>query len=162
MVAVPQRVRAEGDGKRLEAAGTDRAQPSPLADAIQRILPPSVTRACSQLSAPRAPHAAHPHISNAPPRPPILLTNSRHAYTHLKFDVSPLDPSSYDTMTRTERAAHPHALIKDRSVSKNGMDARLPKGGAGGHNWGDLSREQYLEEAATYDEQEDFIEEGRE
>ena len=47
-------------------------------------------------------------------------------------------------------------------MSKNGMDARLPKGGAGGHNWGNLSREQYLEEAASYDEQEDFVEEGRE
>ncbi|EPS98775.1 hypothetical protein FOMPIDRAFT_1024506 [Fomitopsis schrenkii] len=63
-------------------------------------------------------------------------------------------------MTRTERAAHPHALIKDRSISKNGMDTRLPKGGAGGHNWGDLSREQYLEDAAAYDEQEDFVQQG--
>lgn len=65
-------------------------------------------------------------------------------------------------MTRTARAAHPHALIKDRSVSKNGMGLRLPKGGAGGHNWGDLSREQYLEEAASYDEQEDIVQQGRE
>ncbi|KAI0732817.1 hypothetical protein C8Q72DRAFT_881746 [Fomitopsis betulina] len=64
-------------------------------------------------------------------------------------------------MTRTARAAHPHALIKDRSVSKNGMGLRLPKGGAGGHNWGDLSREQYLEEAASYDEQEDIVQQGR-
>ncbi|KZT71535.1 hypothetical protein DAEQUDRAFT_724052 [Daedalea quercina L-15889] len=65
-------------------------------------------------------------------------------------------------MTRTERSAYPHALIKDRSVSKNGMDTRTPKGGAGGHNWGNLSRERDLEEAASYDEQDDFVSEGRE
>ncbi|KAH9833642.1 uncharacterized protein C8Q71DRAFT_859918 [Rhodofomes roseus] len=64
-------------------------------------------------------------------------------------------------MTRTERAVHPHALVKDRSVSKNGMDTRLPKGGAGGHNWGNLLGEQYLEEAASYDEEAELADEGR-
>ncbi|CAE7091752.1 unnamed protein product [Rhizoctonia solani] len=38
-------------------------------------------------------------------------------------------------MTRTERAAHPHALLKDRSVARNGMDKSMKKGGAAG-GWG--------------------------
>jgi len=39
-------------------------------------------------------------------------------------------------MTRTERSVYPHALVKDRSVSKTGLDKALKKGGAGPHNWG--------------------------
>ncbi|QRV85036.1 peptidyl-prolyl isomerase D (cyclophilin D) [Ceratobasidium sp. AG-Ba] len=39
-------------------------------------------------------------------------------------------------MTRTERAAYPRALAKDRSEARNGYDRSLKKGGAGG--WGTL------------------------
>ena len=56
-------------------------------------------------------------------------------------------------MTRTERAAFPRALVKDRSasvpfipqfipltsdrhISKNGLDNSLRKSGGGAHNWG--------------------------
>lgn len=43
-------------------------------------------------------------------------------------------------MTRTERASSPRALLKDRSLARNGMDKSLKKGGAAG-GWGTLSDE---------------------
>ncbi|TCD64996.1 hypothetical protein EIP91_003363 [Steccherinum ochraceum] len=55
-------------------------------------------------------------------------------------------------MTRTERAAFPRAIIKDRAESKSGMDKSTPKHGAGPHNWGSLIDERELEEGADYDE----------
>ena len=58
-------------------------------------------------------------------------------------------------MTRTARAAYPHALNKDRSEAKNGMDKRIPKRGAGPHNWGSLDDELELESAALEDEEAD-------
>lgn len=63
-------------------------------------------------------------------------------------------------MTRTERATSPRAIIKDRSESKSGIDKRTPKNGGGPHNWGRLEDEHDLEEAALYDEERDFDEEG--
>ncbi|CAE6458028.1 unnamed protein product [Rhizoctonia solani] len=42
-------------------------------------------------------------------------------------------------MTRTERAAYPRAINKDRSEARNGMDRSLKKGGAGG--WGTIDDE---------------------
>ncbi|KZV92346.1 hypothetical protein EXIGLDRAFT_749733 [Exidia glandulosa HHB12029] len=44
-------------------------------------------------------------------------------------------------MTRTERATHPRALVKDRSESKSGLDKRVQKNGAGAHGWGSLADE---------------------
>ena len=61
-------------------------------------------------------------------------------------------------MTRTARASYPNALAKDRSEAKNGMDKRIPKGGAGPHNWGRLEDELELESAALEDERADFDE----
>ncbi|EKM78326.1 hypothetical protein AGABI1DRAFT_114630 [Agaricus bisporus var. burnettii JB137-S8] len=55
-------------------------------------------------------------------------------------------------MTRTERAAYPRAVNRDRSESRTGLDNSLRKGGAGGHNWGSLNDEQYLESSAIDDE----------
>ncbi|CAE6426306.1 unnamed protein product [Rhizoctonia solani] len=43
-------------------------------------------------------------------------------------------------MTRTERSAHPRAMLKDRSEARNGMDKSLKKGGAAG-GWGTLQDE---------------------
>ncbi|THG96514.1 hypothetical protein EW026_g5331 [Hermanssonia centrifuga] len=59
-------------------------------------------------------------------------------------------------MTRTERATSPHAIIKDRSQSRTGIDRHTPKGGAGPHNWGSLLQERDLEEGALYDEEREF------
>ncbi|KAH9925008.1 uncharacterized protein BXZ73DRAFT_103386 [Epithele typhae] len=56
-------------------------------------------------------------------------------------------------MTRTARSAYPSALNKDRSESKNGLDKRIPKNGAGPHNWGSLEDELELESAAYDDEE---------
>jgi hypothetical protein len=39
-------------------------------------------------------------------------------------------------MTRTERSVYPNALIKDRSVARNGLEKTLKKSGDGAHNWG--------------------------
>lgn len=58
-------------------------------------------------------------------------------------------------MTRTERATFPRAIIKDRAESKSGLDKRLPKNGAGTHNWGSLLNERDLEDAADFDETRD-------
>ncbi|KAI5453769.1 hypothetical protein NCC49_005582 [Naganishia albida] len=44
-------------------------------------------------------------------------------------------------MTRTERNVYPAALLKDRSLSKTGLDKSLRKNGAGPHNWGSLSEQ---------------------
>ena len=55
-------------------------------------------------------------------------------------------------MTRTERSLSPRAIIKDRSESKSGMDKALRKGGAGGHNWGNINEEMSLEADALDDE----------
>ncbi|RXW20231.1 hypothetical protein EST38_g5621 [Candolleomyces aberdarensis] len=65
-------------------------------------------------------------------------------------------------MTRTARAAHPRAVMKDRSESRSGLDSSLRKGGAGGHNWGSLSDERQLETDALEDEKVEFGEAGRE
>ncbi|KAJ3557472.1 hypothetical protein NP233_g11734 [Leucocoprinus birnbaumii] len=56
-------------------------------------------------------------------------------------------------MTRTERASYPRALNRDRSESRTGMDSSLRKGGAGGHNWGNLNEERRLELDARDDEE---------
>jgi hypothetical protein len=55
-------------------------------------------------------------------------------------------------MTRTERSQSVRALIRDRSEARNGMDSSVPKGGAGGHNWGTLESEYDYENAAIDDE----------
>jgi hypothetical protein len=59
-------------------------------------------------------------------------------------------------MTRTERSHSLRALLKDRSEARNGMDSSVPKGGAGGHNWGSL--DQAREITALVDEDADFDE----
>lgn len=59
-------------------------------------------------------------------------------------------------MTRTERSHSLRALIKDRSEARNGMDNSVPKGGAGGHNWGSLDSELDYENAAIADEAAEF------
>lgn len=65
-------------------------------------------------------------------------------------------------MTRTERAAFPRALFRDRSESKSGLDKSLRKSGGGNHNWGSIHNEGYLESAALEDEGKAFAaEEGR-
>ncbi|KAG8933106.1 hypothetical protein FRC01_011021 [Tulasnella sp. 417] len=53
-------------------------------------------------------------------------------------------------MTRTERSKAPHALVKDRHVSKTGMDRSLRKSGGGAHNWG--SPLDVYDDADLYDE----------
>ncbi|KIO16118.1 hypothetical protein M407DRAFT_244684 [Tulasnella calospora MUT 4182] len=53
-------------------------------------------------------------------------------------------------MTRTERSKAPHALTKDRHVSKSGMDRSLRKAGGGAHNWG--SPLDVYDDAELYDE----------
>jgi len=60
-------------------------------------------------------------------------------------------------MTRTERSLTPRAIIKDRSESKSGMDKALRKGGAGGHNWGNINEEYTLEAEALDDEQQESV-----
>lgn len=55
-------------------------------------------------------------------------------------------------MTRTERAAYPRALVRDRSQSKSGLDNHIRKGGGGRHNWGSIANEGQLETAALDDE----------
>ncbi|KZT50369.1 hypothetical protein CALCODRAFT_192839 [Calocera cornea HHB12733] len=44
-------------------------------------------------------------------------------------------------MTRTQRSTDPHALIKDRSEAKNGLDKSIKKQGGGPHSWGSLKDE---------------------
>lgn len=64
-------------------------------------------------------------------------------------------------MTRTERASYPRAVLRDRSLSRSGLNPQLRKGGAGRHNWGGLDHEQELRYQAEYDEareQEDLSE----
>jgi len=63
-------------------------------------------------------------------------------------------------MTRTERAAFPRAILKDRAQSKNNMDKGTPKLGAGHHNWGSLMDERELVNAAENDGEGDFEEAG--
>ena len=72
-------------------------------------------------------------------------------------------------MTRTERAAFPRAILKDRYVldyfcahfdsffasrseSKSGLDKSLRKSGGGAHNWGSIKDELALEQSALDDE----------
>ncbi|KAF9453379.1 hypothetical protein P691DRAFT_792830 [Macrolepiota fuliginosa MF-IS2] len=62
-------------------------------------------------------------------------------------------------MTRTERAAYPRALNRDRSESRTGLDPNLRKRGAGNHNWGSLADEQRLEAGALDDENMELAEE---
>jgi Hyaluronan / mRNA binding family len=59
-------------------------------------------------------------------------------------------------MTRTERAAFPRAVVKDRSLSRSGLDKSIRKNGAGQHNWGSISDEAELEFAALEDEEHDI------
>lgn len=59
-------------------------------------------------------------------------------------------------MTRTERSHSLRALVKDRSEARNGMDSSVPKGGAGGHNWGSVRSELAYESAAMIDESFEF------
>ncbi|VDB95901.1 unnamed protein product [Peniophora sp. CBMAI 1063] len=55
-------------------------------------------------------------------------------------------------MTRTERAIHPRAIAKDASVSRNGLNGNMRKGGAGAHNWGTVDDEaRYEYEADVFD-----------
>ncbi|KAF8702193.1 hypothetical protein AX14_014481 [Amanita brunnescens Koide BX004] len=56
-------------------------------------------------------------------------------------------------MTRTERASYPRAVLRDRSLSRSGLNTQLRKGGAGRHNWGDLDHEQELQFQAEHDEE---------
>lgn len=56
-------------------------------------------------------------------------------------------------MTRTERASYPRAVLRDRSLSRSGLNPQLRKGGAGRHNWGGLDHEQELQYQAEYDEE---------
>lgn len=72
---------------------------------------------------------------------------------------SPFNHLSITSMTRTERASYPRALNRDRSESRNGLDASLRKRGAGNHNWGSLVDEHRLEATAQDDEENEFIEE---
>ncbi|KAG7095841.1 hypothetical protein E1B28_006536 [Marasmius oreades] len=44
-------------------------------------------------------------------------------------------------MTRTERSAFPRAVMRDRSLSKSGLEKSLRKEGGGAHNWGRLEDE---------------------
>jgi len=60
-------------------------------------------------------------------------------------------------MTRTERSLSPRAIIKDRSESKTGMDKALRKGGAGGHNWGNINEEYLLGAEALDDERQEPV-----
>lgn len=85
-----------------------------------------------------------------------LVTHQVTYFPHLL--LSSLYPSILAIMTRTERAAFPRAIIKDRAESKSGMDKHIPKNGAGTHNWGSLLEERDLEEAAQFDEVQDFEE----
>jgi len=55
-------------------------------------------------------------------------------------------------MTRTERAAYPRAVERDRSESKGGVDKSIRKGGGGAHNWGSLEDEQRFEQEGSFDE----------
>lgn len=55
-------------------------------------------------------------------------------------------------MTRTERASYPRAVLRDRSLSRSGLNTQLRKGGAGRHNWGGLEDESQLESQAMHDE----------
>jgi hypothetical protein len=64
-------------------------------------------------------------------------------------------------MTRTERSHSLRALAKDRSEARNGMDASLPKGGAGAYNWGSIKTEYDHESAAIADEDAEFEDQGR-
>lgn len=71
----------------------------------------------------------------------------------------PTRPHHYYTMTRTERAGFPRALLRDRSESKSGLDKSVRKNGSGQHNWGSINDERYLEAAALADEEEEEFEE---
>ncbi|EJU01229.1 hypothetical protein DACRYDRAFT_22448 [Dacryopinax primogenitus] len=55
-------------------------------------------------------------------------------------------------MTRTQRSTDPHALIKDRSEARNGLDKSMKKQGGGPHSWGSLKDEARLELEADEDE----------
>ncbi|KIM24939.1 hypothetical protein M408DRAFT_331424 [Serendipita vermifera MAFF 305830] len=59
-------------------------------------------------------------------------------------------------MTRTARTETRAALIKDRSVPRNGRDKSLQKGGV--HGWGSLKDEADYERAAQEDEEREKLE----
>lgn len=65
-------------------------------------------------------------------------------------------------MTRTERAHHPRAIVRDRSVSKTGLSSGVRKHGAGQHNWGDAEHELEWEELAVQDGKREVEEEEEE
>ncbi|KAI6041461.1 hypothetical protein EDC04DRAFT_3139619 [Pisolithus marmoratus] len=62
-------------------------------------------------------------------------------------------------MTRTERATYPRAAMRDRSLSKSGLDNHIRKGGGGHHNWGSFAEEEYHEAAAREDSAHEFAKE---
>jgi len=64
-------------------------------------------------------------------------------------------------MTRTERAAYPRAVERDRSESKSGIDKSIRKGGGGAHNWGSIEDEQRFEREGSLDELRELREEER-
>lgn len=53
-------------------------------------------------------------------------------------------------MTRTARAENPAALVKDRSVARNGRDKHVQKDGT--HGWGNVKDEADLEREGLEDE----------
>ncbi|EEB93603.1 hypothetical protein MPER_07712, partial [Moniliophthora perniciosa FA553] len=55
-------------------------------------------------------------------------------------------------MTRTERSAYPRAVLRDRSLSRSGLEKGFRKEGGGAHNWGRLDDELEHEFAALDDE----------
>lgn len=55
-------------------------------------------------------------------------------------------------MTRTARADHPRAVLRDRSESRSGLSPSIRKDGAGQHNWGSIADERQLEFEAIEDE----------
>lgn len=70
--------------------------------------------------------------------------------THLSSTA--LSVSLLLIMTRTARAVHPRAVAKDASISRNGLNGNMRKGGAGAHNWGTVDDEaRYEFEADAYD-----------
>ncbi|ESK94787.1 hypothetical protein Moror_14180 [Moniliophthora roreri MCA 2997] len=63
-------------------------------------------------------------------------------------------------MTRTERSAYPRAVLRDRSLSRSGLEKGFRKEGGGAHNWGRLDDELEHEFAALDDENLELEEEA--
>lgn len=60
-------------------------------------------------------------------------------------------------MTRTARAENPAALVKDRSIARNGRDKSIQKGGF--HGWGNIKDEATLEREGQEDEEVEKVDE---